>query len=154
MNLRSNIPLYFLLAANSFAEVDREMHYVEKNAVFSSTNEADQLVQTVENNKRDAATALKSALERVHAYYQVETSIGERKILSRRVAAPSKLPTPQTEADAQPVKPLDLSQWSEWKHHHWAGQFNHRRRHAQWRRRPELQARARFVRTWLSGRSV
>lgn len=113
MNFHSILTLYILLATISYAEIEREISSTERNTAIIAANEADQLVLTLERNKREAAAELKSSLERVPAYYQTETTTGERKILIRRVAAPAKLPTPKPKADAQATKSLDLSQWNE-----------------------------------------
>lgn len=109
MNYRAILLLCLLQTAFSFADTAESPE--EKITKTIAASEADQQVVASENKKHTAATELEISLKTVPAYYQTEAIKGDRKVVMRRIAAPTELPNPKPKVSADRTQTIDLSQW-------------------------------------------
>lgn len=75
--------------------------------------EADQRIRTTETAKLEATAELKNSLEQMPSFYETEKSVGDRKVIFRRVAPPAKLPVPEPAINTSAGKSPDFSQFSQ-----------------------------------------
>jgi len=97
----------WLVPATGQGFEDATIH-VDEIPIITAT-EADQRILNTVTAKHEAAAELKRSLQQVASFYETEKTVGDRKVVLRRIPAPAKLPVPEPLGNTTATKSFDFS---------------------------------------------